>query len=59
MASKIPDLLAGVQRKTLELLLQIIRIFQMGSQKEVSVRQPESRRNVGRSDGDGWELTGQ
>ena len=59
MACTIADILAGVQRKTLELLLQTIRNFQMGSQKEVSIRQPESRRNVGRSDGDGWELTGQ
>ena len=55
MACKIPYLLAGVQRKTLELLLHIIRTFQMGSQKEVSVSQPEGRRKVGRSDGDGWE----
>ena len=54
LACKIPDLLAG-QRKTFELLLRIIRTFQMGSKKEVSVSQPEGRRNVGRSDRDGWE----
>ena len=55
MACKIRDLLAGVQRKTSELLLRIIRIFQMGRKKGVSVSQPEGRRKLGRSDGDGWE----
>jgi len=51
VACKIPDLLAGVERKTLELLLHVIRIFQVGSQKEVSLRQAERRRKFESSDG--------